>query len=102
VLLALFSASFLVLAWISFTAGLDLWRLRERGRLLASFSTILFLPLGFVYRLILGIWWTPLGVAICTFSLFFFRIPASTLDPTEIFIITPRVASLKFSVAPDK
>jgi hypothetical protein len=70
--LILASASFLTLAWISHTTGLELWRLKNRGRMLASVSMILFLLPGIVYLLIPGIRWTILGVAVCTFSVFFF------------------------------
>jgi hypothetical protein len=78
--LLLFSASFPTLAWISYTAGLDLWRLKNRGRKLAYISMILFFLLGIVYLLIRETWWTVLGVGICTLSAFFFRISASTLN----------------------
>ncbi len=71
--------SFLTLTWISYTAGLDLWRLKNRGRKLAYISMILFFLLGIVYLLIRETWWTMLGVGICALSGFFFiylRIPS--------------------------
>ena len=66
------SACFLTLSWISFKAGLDLWRLKNRGRKLAYISMILFFLLGIVYLLIRETCWTVLGVGICTLSAFFF------------------------------
>lgn len=65
------SACFLILAWISFTVGLDLWRLKNRGRKLASASMILSLLPGIVYLLIPGISWKLLGATVCTLSVFF-------------------------------
>ena len=45
-------ACFLTLAWIAFTAGFDLWRLKNRGRKLAYISMIPFLPLGIGFLLL--------------------------------------------------
>lgn len=36
----------IALAWIAFSAGIDLWHLRSRGRKLTIISMILLLPLG--------------------------------------------------------
>jgi hypothetical protein len=71
-LLLLSSACFLTLAWISFTAGLDLWRMNERGRYLASFSMILFLLVGIINLLMNDIWSTLSGVGLCIFGVVFF------------------------------
>jgi len=64
--------SFLTLAWISYIAGLDLWRLKNRGRKLAYISMILFFLVGILYLLIRETWWTVLGTGICTLSAIFF------------------------------
>jgi hypothetical protein len=69
--LAVASACFLTLAWITFTAGLDLWRLKNRGRNLAYISMIPFLPLGIGFLLSYDIWRKMLGAAFCTFGGFF-------------------------------
>src|SRR6266436_4790430 len=45
------SACFLTLAWIAFSASLDLWRLKNRGRNLATISMIPFLPPGIGFLL---------------------------------------------------
>ena len=66
--LALFSAGFLALAYISFVAGLDLWRLKNRGRNLASVSMILLLLPGIVFLLLRETLATWEGAAICAFS----------------------------------
>jgi hypothetical protein len=50
--LALFSAGFLALAFISFVAGLDLGELKNRGRNLGSVSMILLLLPGIVFLLL--------------------------------------------------
>jgi hypothetical protein len=65
------SACFLALAWIAFTAGLDLWRLKNRGRKLAYISIIPFLPLGIGFLLSSDIWRKMLGAGFCTFGAFF-------------------------------
>ncbi len=66
--LAFFSASFLGLAYISFVAGLDLWKLKNRGRNLASVSMILLLLPGIVFLLFRETLATWEGAAICAFS----------------------------------
>ena len=43
------SACFLTRAWITFTAGLDLWRLKNRGRKLAYISMISSCRAGLVF-----------------------------------------------------
>jgi uncharacterized membrane protein (DUF2068 family) len=68
--LALFSAGFLALAFISFVAGLDLWKLKNRGRNLASVSMILLLLPGIVFLLLREELATWEGAAICAFSVF--------------------------------
>ena len=50
------AACFLMLGWITFTAGIDLWRLKNRGRKLAYISMIPFLPLGIGFFLSSDIW----------------------------------------------
>ena len=70
--LALVGASFLVLAWISVRAGLDLWKMANRGRRLASISMLLLLLPGVVYIFLGDIWFTVLGSSICAVSIFFF------------------------------
>jgi hypothetical protein len=65
------SACFLALAWITFTAGLDLWRLKNRGRKLAYISMIPFLPLGIGFLLSSDIWRKMLGAGFCRFGGFF-------------------------------
>jgi hypothetical protein len=65
------SACFLTLAWIIFTAGLDLWRLKNRGRKLAYISMIPFLPLGIGFLLASDIWRKMLGAGFCTLGGFF-------------------------------
>jgi hypothetical protein len=62
---------FPTLAWISYTAGIDLCRLKNRGRKLASVSMILYFLLGIVYLLFRETWSTKLGLGICTLSVFF-------------------------------
>jgi len=66
--LSLFSASFLGLAYISFIAGLDLWKLKNRGRNLASVSMILLLLPGVLFLLLRETLATWEGAAICAFS----------------------------------
>jgi hypothetical protein len=65
------SACFLTLAWISYSAGLDLWRLKDRGRKLAYVSMIPYLPLGIGFLLSSDIWRKTLGLAFLTFGGFF-------------------------------
>jgi hypothetical protein len=69
--LTLVTACSLTLAWIAFTAGFDLWRLKNRGRKLAYISMIPFLPLGIGFLLSSDIWREMLGAAFCTFGGFF-------------------------------
>jgi len=69
--LALTAAAFLAIAWISFRAGLDLWKMANRGRRLASVSMVLLLLLGIVYFLIGEFWSTVAGSSICAVSVFF-------------------------------
>ena len=68
--------SLLALSWISLRAGLDLWRLKNRGRLLALVSMILYFLVGMLFLLagLLGRdkWFTSIGALICSFSLFHF------------------------------
>jgi hypothetical protein len=71
VLIPIALACFMAMAWISFTAALDLWKLRNRGRLLASVSMVLILLLGILYLLIQERWWTLAGVGLCVFSVSF-------------------------------
>jgi hypothetical protein len=68
---AIVSACFLTLAWISYTAGVDLWRLKDRGRKLAYVSMIPYLPLGIGFLLSSDIWRKMLGLAFCAFGGFF-------------------------------
>jgi hypothetical protein len=70
--LTLITACSFTLAWIAFAAGVELWRMKSRGRRLASASMILFFLLGIVYLLFRETWWTVLGVGICCLSAFFF------------------------------
>jgi hypothetical protein len=70
--LTLISTGSLTLAWIAFTAGVELWGMKSRGRKLASASMILFFLFGIVNLLIRETWWTVLGVGICSLSAFFF------------------------------
>jgi hypothetical protein len=65
------SACFLTLAWISYNAGLDLWRLKDRGRKLAYVSMIPYVPLGIGFLLSSDIWRKILGLAFLTFGGFF-------------------------------
>jgi hypothetical protein len=65
------SGSFLTLAWISYTAGLDLWKLKKRGRKLAYISMTLYSLFGIVYLLFRETWSTKLGLGICALSVFF-------------------------------
>jgi hypothetical protein len=71
VLLLVEAACFLVLAWISFTAALDLWKLRERGRLLARASMALALLLGLPLLLIREKSWILTGAGLCVFGVSF-------------------------------
>ena len=48
IVLALFCGSFFLLSFVSIVAGRDLWKLRNRGRKLASVSMVLWLLLGAV------------------------------------------------------
>jgi hypothetical protein len=82
------SACFLMLSWISYTAGLDLWRLKDRGRKLAYVSMIPYLPLGIGFLLSSDIWRKILGLAFLTlggFFLMYLRKPATA----EIFAPLP-------------
>jgi hypothetical protein len=65
------SACFLTLAWISYTAGHDLWRLKDRGRKLAYVSMIPYLPLGIGFLLSSDIWRKIVGLALLAFGGFF-------------------------------
>jgi hypothetical protein len=65
------SACFLTLAWISYTAGHDLWRLKDRGRKLAYVSMIPYLPLGIGFLLSSDIRRKILGLAFLTFGVLF-------------------------------
>jgi hypothetical protein len=69
--LTVVTACFLTLAWISFTAGFDLWRLKDRGRKLAYISTIPFVPLGIGFLLSPNIGYKMLGAAFCAYAGFF-------------------------------
>jgi hypothetical protein len=69
--LTIVTACFLTLAWIAFTAGLDLWRLKDRGRKLAYISTIPFSPLGIGFLLSSDIGYKMLGAAFCAYAGFF-------------------------------
>jgi hypothetical protein len=69
--LTVVTACFLTLAWISFTAGLDLWRLKDRGRKLAYISTIPFVPLGIGFLLSSDIWYKMPGAVFCAYGGFF-------------------------------
>jgi hypothetical protein len=78
--LSLFSVSFLALAWISFVAGQDLGRLKNRGRRLASVSMILFLFPGIACFFVRSFWWTWTGISICmlcAFSLAYLQLPST-------------------------
>jgi hypothetical protein len=66
--LTIVTACFLTLAWITFTAGLDLWRLKDRGRKLAYVSMIPYLPLGIGFLLSSDTWRKMLGAALCAFG----------------------------------
>jgi hypothetical protein len=66
------SICFFLLAWLSYLAGRDLWKLRERGRHLALFSMPLFLVIGGLATANGNGWWTATGTTICILSVFFF------------------------------
>ena len=100
--LTIVTACFLTLSWISFTAGLDLWRLKDRGRKLAYVSTIPFVPLGIGFLLSSSVGYKMLGMAFCAYAGFFFALSAETNNPTKVCLATDRRASLKFSIARDK
>jgi len=78
------SACFLTLSWISFKAGLDLWRLKNRGRKLAYISMILFFLLGIVYLLIRENLVDRARSRHLHSQRIFFRISASSLNPAKI------------------
>ena len=65
------SACFLTRAWTAFTEGLDLWRLKNRGRKLAYISMVSFLPRGIGFLLPSDIWRKMRGAAFCTLGGFF-------------------------------
>jgi uncharacterized membrane protein (DUF2068 family) len=69
--LTVVTACLLTLAWITFTAGLDLWRLKDRGRKLAYISTIPFVPLGIGFLLSSDIGYKMMGAAFCAYAGFF-------------------------------
>ena len=69
--LTVVTACSLTLAWITFTAGLDLWRLKDRGRKLAYISTIPFVPLGIGFLLSSNIGYKMLGAVFCVYAGFF-------------------------------
>ena len=65
------SGCFLTLTWITFIAGLDLWKLRDRGRKLAYISMIPFLIVGVGFLLSSYNRWRVAGVVLCLFAGFF-------------------------------
>jgi len=69
--LTVVTACFLTLARITLTAGLDLWRLKDRGRKLAYISTIPFVPLGIGFLLSSNMGYKMLGLAFCAYAGFF-------------------------------
>lgn len=70
--LAVFSGCFLELAYISFVAGIDLWRMKVRGRYLALFSMPLYLLVGCAYIIMGEIWSIWMAMPICGVGVFFF------------------------------
>jgi hypothetical protein len=66
------SICFVLMAWLSYVAGRDLWNLKERGRHLALFSMPLFLLIGGITTAAEDAWWKMTGTAICLLSIFFF------------------------------
>jgi hypothetical protein len=69
--LMILAACFLTLAWVSFKAGLELWRLKRPGLLVAVFTMMIYLVAGIIFLLIPGIWWKLSGAAVCAVSVFF-------------------------------
>ena len=65
------SGSFLALSRISYKAGFDLWRWKNRGRKPAYIAMMLFSLLGILFLLVRETPWTLLGLGICTPSVFF-------------------------------
>ena len=60
-----------ILAWIAFAAGLDLWRLRDRGRRLTLVAMILVLVLGYFLALISGFFDSVggvVGIVLCVLA----------------------------------
>jgi hypothetical protein len=77
--LMILTTCFLTLAWVSYRAGLELWRLKRQGLLVAVFTMIIYLVAGIILLLIPGIWAKLTGVAVCAFSvyfLFYLRMPS--------------------------
>lgn len=64
--------AFLLLSWLSYTAGLELWKLKEPGRQLASFTMPLFLLVGGLSTAGGDTLATVVGSPICLLSIFFF------------------------------
>src|SRR6266436_5524686 len=77
--LIILTACFLTLAWVSYRAGLELWRLKRQGLLVAVFTMMIYLVAGIILLLIPGIWTKLTGAAVCAFSVYFLlylRVPS--------------------------
>jgi hypothetical protein len=88
--LFLVSVCFLALAWASFKAGLELWRLTRQGLVAAVFTMTVFLLAGIIFLLIPGMGWKLAGAAVCTFGGFFL-----------IYLCLPSIEN-RFTPAPSK
>jgi len=71
ILFLLETAAYLTLAGISFTAGRELWNLKDRGRRLANVAMVLYGLLGLVFFVIREKWSLIAGPCTCAFALLY-------------------------------